>query len=85
MKAEGYIDSDFAGSIDTRKSLSGYLFTVCQGTISWKSNLQIVVALSTNEAEYMAITEAVKEAIWLKGLINELGFEQQQVSVHCDS
>ena len=85
VKAEGYVDSDYAGSIDTRKSLSGYLFTVCQGTVSWKANLQTVVALSTAEAEYMAITEAVKEAIWLKGFVTELGFEQQQVVVHCDS
>ena len=53
--------------------------------ISWKSSLQPVVALSTTEAEYIALTEAAKEAIWLKDLINELGFKQEAVDIHCDS
>ena len=41
--------------------------------MSWKSTLQFTVALSTTEAEYMALTEAIKEAIWLGGLLDELG------------
>ena len=44
-----------------------------------------MVALSTTEAEYIALTEAIKEAIWLKGLVTELGFEQEIVRVSCDS
>ncbi|GKD61054.1 retrovirus-related pol polyprotein from transposon TNT 1-94, partial [Tanacetum coccineum] len=43
------------------------------------------VALSTTEAEYMALTEAVKEAIWLRGLSEELGVELNTVSVNCDN
>ncbi|XP_042951770.1 secreted RxLR effector protein 161-like [Carya illinoinensis] len=62
---EGFVDTDYAGSVDTRKSSTGYVFTAFGGTISWKSNLQSVVALSTTEAEYVAMTEAIKEAIWL--------------------
>ena len=85
VRVEGFVDSDYAGSIDTRKSLTGYIFTVCGGAVSWKSNLQSVVALSTTESEYMAITEAIKEAIWMKGLIAELGFPQDCVEVNCDS
>ena len=53
--------------------------------ISWKASLQHVVALSTTEAEYTAATEAVKEALWLKGLISELGIPQKVVDIHCDS
>ena len=62
-----------------------YVFTAGGNTISWKSKLLKVVALSTTEAEYMALTEAVKGALWLKGLANELGFPQRYVEVHCDS
>ena len=83
--ATGYVDSDYAGSLDTRKSQTGYVFTVFGSAISWKANLQAVVALSTTEAEFMAVTEAVKEALWLKGVLAELGFEQQSLSVFCDS
>ena len=43
------------------------------------------MALSTTEAEYIALAEAVKEALWLKGILEELGFKQEQVVVHCDS
>ena len=47
--------------------------------------MQGVVALSTTEAEYIAATEAVKEALWLRGLIGDLGMVQDNVDVHCDS
>ncbi|KAL1223770.1 Retrovirus-related Pol polyprotein from transposon TNT 1-94 [Cardamine amara subsp. amara] len=85
FKVEGFCDSDFAGDLDRSRSISGYVFT-CGGTvISWKSSLQHVVALSTTEAEYMALVEAVKEAIWLKGLAEEFGFKQDTVEIWCDS
>lgn len=82
---EGYCDSDFAGDLDKRRSLSGYVFTFGGNTVSWKSSLQHVIALSSTEAEYVALTEAVKEALWLRGFISELGFVQKKVSIHCDS
>ncbi|KAG8472774.1 hypothetical protein CXB51_034669 [Gossypium anomalum] len=68
----GYVDADFAGDLDRRRSLTGYVFTIGDCAISWKATLQTIVALSTTEAEYMVITEACKKAIWLKGLFNEL-------------
>jgi transposase InsO family protein len=80
----GYVDSDYAGDLDKRRSLTGYVFTFCGSCISWKATLQHV-ALSTTEAEYMAITEAVKEAIWLRGLVGDLGLTQESTSVYCDS
>ncbi|GKB26670.1 hypothetical protein Tco_0866071 [Tanacetum coccineum] len=52
---------------------------------NWKATLQHVVALSTTEAEYMALTEAVKESIWLKGLLIELGVNLRSVVVNCDN
>ena len=81
----GYCDSDYAGDLDKRRSTTGYLFTLAKGPVSWKSTLQATVALSTTEAEYMAITEAVKEAIWLHGLLEELGVGQKHLMVHSDS
>ncbi|KAF5951571.1 hypothetical protein HYC85_009515 [Camellia sinensis] len=82
---EGYVDSDYAGDLDKRRSTTGYLFTLAKGPVSWRSTLQSTVALSITEAEYMAVTEAFKEAIWLHGLIEDLGIVQKHVKVFCDS
>lgn len=56
----GFVDSDFAGSIDTRKSQTRYVFTVYRTAVNWKACLQHVVALSTVEAEFIAITRRLK-------------------------
>ncbi|KAH9706497.1 hypothetical protein KPL70_012225 [Citrus sinensis] len=81
----GYVDSDFAGDLDKRKSTTGYVFTLAGAAVSWVSKLQTVVALSTTEAEYMAATQACKEAIWIQRLLEELGHKQQKIPVFCDS
>ncbi|KAK4410175.1 Retrovirus-related Pol polyprotein from transposon TNT 1-94 [Sesamum angolense] len=70
----GYVDSNYANDRDSRRSTTSYVFTLCGACISWKSQLQNIVALSTTEAEYIATTEAFKEAIWLKGILTEIGF-----------
>ena len=46
----GYVDSDYGGDLDRRRSLSGYIFTLCNSAISWKATLQSIVALSTTKA-----------------------------------
>ncbi|PRQ16639.1 putative RNA-directed DNA polymerase [Rosa chinensis] len=81
----GFVDADYAGDLDKRRSTTGYVFTCGGGPVSWKSTLQAVTALSTTEAEYMALTEASKEAIWLNGLASEFGIHQEGVVVKCDS
>jgi hypothetical protein len=81
----GYVDSDYAGDLDKRRSLTGFVFTLSGCAISWKATLQSTVALSTTEAEYMAAAEAVKEAIWLRGLVSDLGLQQDDTVVFCDS
>ncbi|KAA3462737.1 polyprotein [Gossypium australe] len=53
--------SNYARDLDKKRLLTGYLFTFKNCTISWKATLQAIVALSTTEAKYMAITKAVKE------------------------
>lgn len=81
----GYVDSDYAGDLDKRKSTTGYVFTLAGGAVSWVSKLQSVVALSTTEAEYMAATQACKEAIWVRRIMEELGHKQEKMYLFCDS
>ena len=81
----GYVDSDFGGDLDKRRSLTGYIFTLGDCAISWKSQLQPTVALSSTEAEYMAITEAIKEAIWLKAFVGEMSSFNGPIVVFCDN
>uniref|UniRef100_A0A2N9G9Z0 Reverse transcriptase Ty1/copia-type domain-containing protein n=1 Tax=Fagus sylvatica TaxID=28930 RepID=A0A2N9G9Z0_FAGSY len=78
-------DLAHAVSIISRRSTTGYLFTLLGGPICWKSTLQSIVAMSTIEVEYMAVAEAAKEALWLKGLVKVLGLNQSGVQMHCDS
>ncbi|KAG8485910.1 hypothetical protein CXB51_020233 [Gossypium anomalum] len=85
MENPRYVDADFAGDLDRRRSLTGYVFTIGGCAISWKATLQTTVAVSTTEAEYMVITEACKEAIWLQGLFSELNEDLQISTVFCDS
>jgi hypothetical protein len=64
----GFCDADFAADIDTRRSTTGYVFTLSNGAISWKSRLQDTVANSTTAAEYVAAMEAATHALWLYNL-----------------
>lgn len=81
----GYVDADMAGDVDSRKSTSGYLITFAGGAVSWQSRLQKCIALSTTEAEYIAITEGCKEILWMKKFLQELGQNQESYVLHCDS
>ncbi|GKC38558.1 hypothetical protein Tco_1050942 [Tanacetum coccineum] len=81
----GYVDSDYAGDLDARKSLSSYIFSHCGSAISWYSSLQDITALSTTEAEYISSTEGVMEVIWLRGMVNEFGLPQKVLVVYCDN
>ena len=63
MCITGFVDSDYAGNLEKRRSTMGYVFTCGGGPVSWRSMLQLISTLSTTEAEYMALTEAAKEAI----------------------
>ena len=73
LKVQGYVDADYGGDVDNRRSTTCYIFTVGTTTVSWMSQVQNIVALSTTEAEYVAVTEASKEMIWLLRLVNRVG------------
>uniref|UniRef100_A0A803N8D1 Reverse transcriptase Ty1/copia-type domain-containing protein n=1 Tax=Chenopodium quinoa TaxID=63459 RepID=A0A803N8D1_CHEQI len=74
----GYLDSDMAGDIDSRKSTSGYMITFAGGAVFWQSRLQKCVALSITESEFIAATEACKELLWMKRFVRQLGFTQKR-------
>ncbi|CAI7788784.1 unnamed protein product [Closterium sp. NIES-54] len=72
-----YTDADWAGDPSTRQSTSGYIFTLVGGAISWQSKRQNSIALSSTEAEYVALTRGGTEAVWLRRLLAELGHKQE--------
>jgi hypothetical protein len=86
MKLEGWSDADWAANDIDRKSISGYCFKLGAGAVSWKSKKQTSVALSSTEAEYMALTLATKEAMWIKLFLTELGvFKGGPICINCDN
>ena len=85
LDLEGYCDADYAGDLDSRRSTTGYVFTLGGGAISWSSRLQPTVAASTTEAEYMAAAYAIKEGLWLRTLLTELGLEASTIPIQADN
>jgi hypothetical protein len=84
LRLSGYSDADWAGDMSTRRSTTGYVVMLNGGAIAWKSQRQPTVALSTMEAEYMALTEAVKELTWIRKLLAELGYDQDSGNAPTD-
>ena len=75
-KLIGWVDSDYAGDTDDRKSCTGYVFQVNSAPVSWRSKKQAVVTLSSTEAELVAATAAAQEAVFLRTLLSQLGAPQ---------
>ena len=69
----GYVDSDFAGCHNTRRSTEGAIFLVAGGPVSWESKRQDTVALSTVEAEYMVFSCTATQALWISKYFSEVG------------
>ena len=85
---EGFTDANWGNDIDDRHSICGYVFTLNGGAISWSSKKQSVVTLSSTEAEYIGITHAAKEAIWVRHLLSELyspDVLKYPITIHCDN
>lgn len=82
---QGYSDADWANDVETRRSISGYVFMQSGGAVSWSSKRQSTVALSTTEAEYMALSSATQEAAWWRGFRQELHGAEMPVPIKCDN
>ncbi|KAG6509698.1 hypothetical protein ZIOFF_027698 [Zingiber officinale] len=82
----GYVDSDWAGSLDDCRSTSGYLFCIGTKPISWSSKKQNTVALSSTEAEYFGANEATRKVVWLRRLLLELQQKMDEpATIFCDN
>lgn len=81
-----YSDSDFAGDLDDRKSTTGCVFMFNSGAVSWSSKKQPVVSLSTTEAEYIAAASCACQCVWLRRVLTELGYVQEEcTTILCDN
>ena len=83
-----YSDADWGGDLDQHKSTSGYVFLLNKGAISWCSKKQTCIALSTMEAEFIACSVAVQEAVWLRRFFGNLGIRGdcvELITVYCDN
>ena len=76
-----YSDADWAGDLDDRHSTSGNIFIMANAAVSWLSKKQATVSLSTSEAEYVALSTATQEAVWLKKLLTDLGAVPDKATV----
>lgn len=86
IQLQAYSDSDWAGCPDTRKSTTGWFMFLGDALVSWKCKKQDSVSKSSTEAEYRAMADASAEIIWLRGLLTELGFSQDQpTKLHADN
>ncbi len=72
----GYSDADWGGDSETRRSTSGYVFQIQGNTVSWSSKRQSSVSRSTTEAEYIALSNACQEGVWLRRLLSDIKLKQ---------
>jgi hypothetical protein len=63
LKLQGYVDADLAGDVNSRKSSTGFVYTLGGAAVCWASKLQKIEVISTTEAEYVAVTEAGKKMV----------------------
>jgi len=82
---QGFVDADWAGDIDGRRSTTGFVLSCNGGAIAWASKRQSTVATSTAEAEYVAAAMATKQALWLRKLLSALGVDDGAVAMGEDN
>lgn len=81
----GYCDADWAGDADERKSTSGYVYMYNGAAFTWSSKRQSVVAASSVEAEYIALSRCVRQALWIRKLMHDFGMSVPPITIHVDN
>ena len=81
----GYSDAAWASCLDDRHSTSGNVFIIAGGAVSWLSKHQATVSLSNAETEYIALTSAAQEAVWMRRLLQSLGETPKTVIIYEDN
>ena len=84
-KIHAYSDADWAGDVQGRKSTTGWCYLLSGACVSWSSKLQATVAMSTTEAEYVAMSEAVKEGVWMGGILKEMTGLAHHIQLYVDN
>lgn len=86
MDINGYADADWAGSVQDRRSTSGYFTFVGGNLVTWRSKKQEVVARSSDEAEYRGMAKAICELLWIRNLMQDLHIKQvSPMKLYCDN
>lgn len=85
VKIQVYCDADWAQNVDDRKSTSGYVIMLAGGPVIWSCKKQPTVSVSATEAEFVSLTEATKDVLWLTYFLTELGIEYETPVIHTDS
>ncbi|CAN6454768.1 unnamed protein product [Victoria cruziana] len=86
MRIEGYSDADWAGSIDTRRSTTGYCIYLGGNLIIWRSKRQTVCARSSADAEYRVVAMKTADLLWLKILLRDIGIRvDEPMKIFCDN
>lgn len=85
MDLQGFVDSDWASDALDRKSYTGFCFVMSGAAVSWQSRKQKTVSLSSTESEYIALSEASREAVYLRNLMYEITGSLCVIDLHCDN
>lgn len=84
-ETHAYCDSDWASEPDKRRSCSAHVILKANAAISWFSHRQEIVALSSTEAEYISLSDCVKQVLWIRKLIDELENDQKSIVINMDN
>jgi hypothetical protein len=84
LELVAYTDASWAPKPD-RRSTSGFICTLAQGPVSWRSRRQRITALSSCESEYISLADGSREVTWLRNLCKEIGLPQGTTTIHCDN